>query len=76
MLAFHKVDDAGDRAQRSCRRGARLARTWLAELAVETSLSACGGELAPMQREALRAGLEKVDGTWMPLIRRLGIKSD
>jgi hypothetical protein len=29
-----------------------------------------------MQREALRAGLEKVDGTWMPLIRRLGIKSD
>ena len=48
----------------------------LAEPELKTRFNALGAEAAPMSIADFRAYLEKEDATWVPLIRKLGIKSE
>ena len=48
----------------------------LADAAVKARFNALGAEAAPMSLAEFRAFLEKEDATWIPLIRKLGIKSE
>lgn len=48
----------------------------LADPAIKTRFTALGAEPAPMSLADFRAYLEKEDSTWVPLIRKLGIKSE
>ena len=47
----------------------------LADPAVKAKFSALGADVAPMSQDAFRAYLDKEDKTWIPLIRRLGLKA-
>ena len=51
-----------------------LAET-LEDPGVKAKFVALGAETAPMTPEVFRAYLEKEDGTWIPIIRRLGLKA-
>ena len=48
----------------------------LSDPAVRDKILTIGAQAAPMSREAFRAYLEKEDQTWIPLIRKLGIKNE
>ena len=48
----------------------------LEEPATKAKILALGAQAAPMTRAAFRAYLEKEDQTWIPLIRKLGIKAE
>lgn len=47
----------------------------LADPEVKAKFKALGAETAPLTPEQFRAYLEKEDATWIPLIRRLGLKA-
>lgn len=48
----------------------------LADASVKSRFNALGAEPAPMSQADFRKYLEKEDATWIPLIRKLGIKSE
>ena len=47
----------------------------LGDPSVKAKFEALGADVAPMGTEEFRAYLEKEDQTWIPLIRRLGLKA-
>lgn len=48
----------------------------LAEPTTKTKILALGSQAAPMSRAEFTAYLDKEDRTWLPLIRKLGIKAE